>query len=165
MTATPLAAYRRVVTGHDAAGRAIIHSDEHFRTEPIPGGDAAFSLTWTTAGVPADNNDPLDGRLRDAGLTLHRGSVIRVVDMLPGGCSPMHRTHSIDYGIVLSGEVELELDDGVTTTLGAGTIVVQRGTIHRWRNPSATVPCRVVFVLIEAVPVRVDGRALEELQP
>ncbi len=165
MNGLPLAAYRRVVTGHDAEGRAIIRSDDTFQTEPIAGGDAAFSLVWTTDTVPVDNNDPLDGRERDAGLTLHRGSVIRVVDMLPGGASPMHRTNSIDFGIVLSGEVELELDDGVRTCIGAGSIIVQRGTIHRWRNPSASTPCRIVFVLIEAVPVHIGGVPLEELQP
>jgi quercetin dioxygenase-like cupin family protein len=85
--------------------------------------------------------------------------------MLPGRASPMHRTNSIDYGIVLSGEIELELDDGVKTVVGAGGIVVQRGTIHRWRNPSPTVPCRIVFVLIEAPPVRIAGEPLPELQP
>jgi quercetin dioxygenase-like cupin family protein len=156
---------RRVVTGHDAAGRAIFQSDDTFPTEVIASGDAAFALVWTTATVPADNNDPADGRERDAGLTLREGSVIRVVDMLPGGTSPMHRTNSIDYGIVLSGEVELELDDGVVRTIGAGSIIVQRGTIHRWRNPSTSTPCRIVFVLIEAAPFRVNGQALAELQP
>ena len=85
-----------------------------------------------------DDIDETDGRLRDAGLTLERGSVIRIVDMMPGGVSPMHRTNSIDYGIVLSGEVELELDDGAKTLLGPGDVIVQRGTIHLWRNRSAT---------------------------
>lgn len=165
MPAVTLPSFRRVVTGHDAAGRAIIQWDAQFRTEPIASGDAAFALVWTTPTVPVDNNDPSDGRERDAGLTLNSGSVIRVVDMLPNGASPMHRTNSIDYGIVLSGEVELELDDGVRTTIGAGSIIVQRGTIHRWRNPSATVPCRIVFVLIEAAPYQVAGRPLEELKP
>jgi quercetin dioxygenase-like cupin family protein len=157
--------YRRIVTGHDAAGRATILSDVQFRPEPIPGGDAAFSLVWTTPHVPVDNDDPVDGRERNAGLTLDGGSVIRVVDMLPGGESPMHRTNSIDYGIVLSGEVELELDDGVKTSVGPGSIVVQRGTVHLWRNPSASVPCRIVFVLIEAKPVTINGQPLPELKP
>ena len=156
--------YRRVVTGHDASGRAIIRADSMLRTEVIPSGDAAFSTVWTTPTVPVDNDDPLDGRERDVGLTLTGGSVIRVVDMLPGGVSPMHRTNSLDFGIVLSGEVELELDDGVRTNVGPGSIIVQRGTIHRWRNPGSA-PCRIVFVLIEAAPVTVDGTPLAELKP
>ena len=156
---------RRVVTGHDAQGRAVIRSDQSFETRTIPSGDAAFALMWTTASVPADNNDEVDGRERDAGLTIHHGSVIRIVDMLPGGASPMHRTNSIDYGIVLTGEVELELDDGVKTLLRPGDIVVQRGTMHLWRNPSDHQTCRMVFVLTEAAPYVHKGKPLEEIQP
>lgn len=163
MSAASSAPVRRIVTGHDPAGRAVISSDELLPVEPLPQGDAAFGLVWTTASVPADNNDDTDGRERDAGLTLHQGSVIRIVDMLPGGASPFHRSSSIDYGIVLSGEVELELDDGAVTTAAAGDIIVQRGTIHLWRNPSATQICRIAFVLIEAIPRMVDGRPLPDV--
>ena len=156
---------RRIVTGHNSKGSAVFVSDESLPVDPVPSGDAAFSLVWTTATVPADNNDETDGRSRDVGLTLNRGSVIRIVDMLPGGSSPMHRTNSIDYGIVLSGRVELELDDGVVTTAGPGDIIVQRGTMHLWRNRSATENCRIVFVLIEAKPVLVSGVPLNEEKP
>lgn len=156
---------RRVVTGHDAEGRAVFRSDERFEPRVIPSGDAAMALIWTTASVPADNNDETDGRDREAGTTLHNGSVIRIVDMLPGGQSPMHRTNSIDYGIVLAGQVELELDDGATRLLGPGDIVVQRGTIHLWRNPTATEACRLAFILIEAPPFELNGKPLEQRQP
>lgn len=165
MSGTGSPPVRRIVTGHNETGRAIFKSDNLLPVEPIPSGDAALSLVWTTATVPADNNDETDGRTRDAGLTLNNGSVIRIVDMLPGGASPMHRTNSIDYGIVLSGEVELELDDGAITTARSGDIIVQRGTMHLWRNRSATETCRIVFVLIEAKPVLVDGVPLEEDKP
>ena len=165
MSAHPSPPVRRIVTGHNSDGRAVFVNDESLPVDPIPSGDAAFSLIWTTAKVPADNNDQTDGRTRDAGLTLNQGSVIRIVDMLPGGSSPMHRTNSIDYGIVLSGQVELELDDGVVTTAGPGDIIVQRGTMHLWRNRSATENCRIVFVLIEAKPVLVNGAPLKEEKP
>jgi quercetin dioxygenase-like cupin family protein len=165
MSGTGSPPVRRIVTGHNSAGKAIFKSDDLLPVDPIPSGDAAFSLVWTTATVPADNNDETDGRTRDAGLTLNQGSVIRIVDMLPGGASPMHRTNSIDYGIVLSGEVELELDDGAVTTARSGDIIVQRGTMHLWRNPSATVTCRIVFVLTEAEPVLIQGIPLEEQKP
>jgi quercetin dioxygenase-like cupin family protein len=156
---------RRVVTGHDANGRAILQSDDRFPTEVIPSSDAAFALLWTTANVPVDNNDETDGRTRNAGLTLKQGSVIRIVDMLPGGTSPMHRSNSIDYGIVLSGHVELEVDDGAKTLIGPGDVVVQRGTVHLWRNPSETETCRIAFILIEAQPYRVGDEALPEIHP
>ena len=156
---------RRVVTGHDANARAVFRSDELFQPQPIPSGDADFALVWTTATVPADNNDETDGRKRDAGLTLNQGSVIRVVDMLPGCVSPMHRTSSVDYGVVLSGSLELELEDGVKTLLGPGDIVVQRGTNHLWRNPSATEVCRIVFILVQASPYLHNGMPLPEHKP
>ena len=155
---------RRVVTGHDDNARAVFRSDEAFAPQTIPSGDAAFALLWTTASVPADNNDETDGRKREAGLTLHKGSVIRVVDMLPGGESPMHRTNSIDYGIVLSGRVELELDDGARTVLNAGDICIQRGTMHLWRTIGHET-CRIVFVLTEAAAYQHNGSELPEVQP
>jgi quercetin dioxygenase-like cupin family protein len=156
---------RRVVTGHNADGRAIIKSDDSFPVVEIPSGDAAFCLIWTTDTVPADNNDETDGREREAGLTTNTGSVIRIVDMLPGRASPMHRTNSIDYGIVLSGEIELEVEGGAKTVVGAGGIIVQRGTNHLWRNLSDSVPCRIAFVLIEAPAYVHGGKPLPEHKP
>lgn len=165
MNAQAFQPVRRIVTGHDDQGKAIIRSDDQLPVELIPSGDAAFSLIWTTGTVPADNNDETDGRTRDAGLTLNQGSVIRIVDMLPGKSSPMHRSSSIDYGIVLSGAIELELDDGVKTTAHAGDMIVQRGTVHLWRNPSDHMICRIAFVLIEATPVKIDGIPLSDIAP
>lgn len=155
---------QRVVTGHDEHGRAVFKSEDRSPTRKIPLGDAAFLLVWTTATVPADNNDETDGRIRDAGLTINQGSVIRVVDMLPGSSSPMHRTNSIDYGIVLNNEIELELEGGAKRTIVAGGIVVQRGTNHLWRN-TTDQPTRIAFVLIEALPFIHDGKPLPEHKP
>jgi quercetin dioxygenase-like cupin family protein len=155
---------QRVVTGHDAGGRAVFKSEDVTPTKMIPSGDASFLLIWTTETVPADNNDETDGRLRDAGLTLNQGSVIRVVDMLPGKESPMHRTNSIDYGIVLKGEIELELEDGAKRIVREGGIIIQRGTNHLWRNVTDT-PTRIVFILIEAPAYLHDGEPLSEDKP
>ena len=154
---------RRVVTGHSDDGTAIFVSDNPYETEVIPSGDAAMATIWTTTRVPADLNDETDGRERDAGTTLKGGSVIRIVDMLPNASSPMHRTSSIDYGIVISGIIELELDNHVFKTIEAGGIIVQRGTIHKWRNPSSEDICRIVFVLTEAKPYEVNGKPLVDL--
>lgn len=154
---------RRVVTGHTKDGTAGFTTDEKFAPVEIPTGDAAFSLIWTTSTVPADLNDVTDGRNREAGLTLNGGSVVRVVDMLPGASSPFHRSSSIDYGIVMSGSIELELDNGVFKTCNSGDIIIQQGTVHLWRNPSDSEICRIVFILIEAKPFEVDGQPLEDL--
>lgn len=159
-----LPSVQRVVTGHNADGRAVFKSEDVAPTRMVPSGDASFLLLWTTETVPADNNDETDGRERDAGLTLNQGSVIRIVDMLPGKQSPMHRTNSIDYGIVMSGEIELELDDGRKTTVREGGIIVQRGTNHLWRNVTDK-PCRIAFILIEAPAYLHNGEPLREMKP
>ena len=75
------------------------------------------------------------------------GTVIRINELPPGAGSPMHRTQTVDYGIVLDGEVVLVLDDS-ETVLRAGDVVVQRGTNHRWENRSGAT-ARVAFVLID----------------
>jgi quercetin dioxygenase-like cupin family protein len=156
---------RRVLTGHNQEGKAVFSSDEEFTPVVVPSGDASMATIWASEVLPVNLNDERDGREIDAGTTLNGGSVVRICDMLPNGESPFHRTNSIDYGIVLSGEVELELDDGVTKRCSAGDIIVQRGTIHLWRNPSSSVTCRIVFVLTEAHAYQHDGKALDEIKP
>ncbi|NIJ07305.1 quercetin dioxygenase-like cupin family protein [Sphingomonas vulcanisoli] len=162
MTTVPV---RRIVTGHDEAGKAVVLSDTLLDPRPIPSGDATFTLVWTTATTPVDNDDATDGSDREVGLTLPGGSVLRMVDMLPGKSAPMHRTSSLDYGIVISGAIELVLDDGAATRIEAGGIVIQRGTIHSWRNPSADTVARVAFVLLDATPVTIGGMPLPDIHP
>lgn len=162
---TELPPVRRVVTGHDAAGKAVVIADGTFASVPNPQGTARFTLIWSSNGTPVDNDDAADGRARNVDLTLPGGSVIRVVDMLPLSTAPMHRTNSLDYGIVISGAIELILDDGAATLVGPGGIVIQRGTIHSWRNPSATETARVAFVLLDAKPATVGGTPLAEIHP
>ncbi len=156
---------RRVVTGHDAAGKAVVIADDTMDAVANPSGTSKFTLIWTADGMPVDNDDTADGRDRKVGLTLPGGSVIRVVDMLPGTTAPMHRTSSLDYGIVISGTIELILDDRATTLIEPGGIVVQRGTIHSWRNPSDTETARVAFILIDAKSATVDGVPLPDIHP
>ena len=74
----------------------------------------------------------------------------------------MHRTISLDYGVVIEGEVELILDSGVTQILKRGDLTVQRGTNHAWRNPSQTQWARMLYVLQEALPLSINGRRLGE---
>lgn len=147
---------RRVVTGHTNDGLAVVASDEVLN-EPSPRG----RLVWTTDTSPADNMDDTDGRLRQlAGPTLPGGTVFRIGEIEPGHRSPMHRTSSVDYGIVLRGEVGMELDGGDVVRLKAGDVVVQRGTNHIWFN-DGTQPCLMAWILIDAEPVKAGGRVLE----
>jgi len=155
---------RRVVTTHDAAGIAHILSDERIDLPPLPGIDAEArgAVAWTTEAVPADNLNDVLGGARDAGATIRNGSVFRVTEFGPGFTSPMHRTHSIDYCAVISGELELVLDSGEVVLLMAGDVAVQRGTTHTWRNPSRDTTCRIIVVMIEAEPVVIGGQALPQ---
>jgi quercetin dioxygenase-like cupin family protein len=89
---------------------------------------------------------------------LNNGTVFRVVEFAPGVAPRNHRTDSIDYAVVVSGEIDMELDDSVVY-LKAGDVVVQRGTIHNWVN-RGTRPCTIAFVLIDARPVEINGKVL-----
>lgn len=158
MTAAPQK--RRIVTGHNADGKAIVERDEIIIGYVTPTGDAGLTAMWATDAFPCDNTDPRDGRDLIHGLVSPSGSVLRFVDMLPHSRSPFHRTTSLDYGIVVSGEVHLELDDGLLVLMKQGDVVMQRGTIHAWVNQGDT-PCTIVFVLLGAQPVVIDGKPLE----
>lgn len=156
---------RRIVTGHDAAGKAVVTHDTTLDGRSNPAGTSRLTLVWTSLGTPVDNNDAADGRDRSVDLTLPGGSVIRTVDMLPGTTAPMHRTSSLDYGIVIAGSIDLILDEGASTRCEVGDIVIQRGTIHAWHNPSADTTARVAFVLLDAKPVSVNGTPLPDIHP
>ena len=149
---------RRVVTGHDKNGRAIVAIDETAKNviQGRPGAHAA--VIWTSEGFPVDNAGDADTSSRKVGTTLDNGTVFRVVSFGPGVTPRNHRTDSIDYAIVLSGEIDMEID-GALVHLRAGDVLVQRGTIHNWTNPG-TEPCVVAFVLVAAKPVERAGKVL-----
>jgi len=149
---------RRVVTGHDAKGRAVVKIDEVSKniTSSRPGQTAC--VVWTTESFPVNNTGDSDEGLREVGTTLKNGTVFRVVEFGPGVAPRNHRTDSIDYAVVLSGEIDMELTESVVH-LKAGDVLVQRGTIHNWIN-RGTTPCVMAFVLIDAKPVEVDGKVL-----
>ena len=149
---------RRVVTGHDAKGRAVVKIDEVSKniTSSRPGQTAC--VVWTTESFPVNNTGDADEGLRQVGTTLKNGTVFRVVEFAPGVAPRNHRTDSIDYAVVLSGEIDMELDDSVVH-LKAGDVLVQRGTIHNWVN-RGTQPCVMAFILIDAKPVEAGGKVL-----
>src|SRR5499433_1325215 len=150
---------RRVVTGHDKNGRAIVSIDESVKNaaQTRPGAEAA--VIWTSEGFPVDNDCSADTSTRKVGTTLANGTVFRVVSFGPGVQRRNHRTDSIDYATVISGEIDMELDDGKRVHLKAGDVLVQRGTIHNWVN-SGSAPCIIAFVLIAAKPVTAGGKVL-----
>jgi mannose-6-phosphate isomerase-like protein (cupin superfamily) len=187
-------AIHRVVTGHDADGKAVVASAGPLPTvveiAAIPG--TIFHEVWSTVGSPAlvDNGaDPTTGPL--VLPPPRHGTRIRFVDIPPDtgdylaqGASRMkeafaqigdekastvtadsphplmHRTESIDYGVVIEGELTLVLDDS-EVQLKAGSVVVQRGTNHAWANRSGQ-PCRMLFVLVDGTFEAAIGQALKQ---
>ncbi|MGA7102930.1 MAG: cupin domain-containing protein [Pseudolabrys sp.] len=151
---------RRVVTGHSAEGRARIEIDENVKNVISNRPGASSSVIWATKGFPVNNDgfeDPTSGSFK---TTVEGGTVFRVVRYQPGVAARNHRTDSIDYAVVISGAIEMELDDGVVVKLRAGDVLVQRGTIHNWVN-RGTKDCVVAFVLIGARPVKAGSVSLE----
>ncbi|KAL4914081.1 RmlC-like cupin domain-containing protein [Aspergillus aurantiobrunneus] len=162
----------RYITTHNDSGKAIFSStlSEKMPVNPIPDG-ADFSLAYTSSHTPArlanDTDIPEYASYLEPGnapgLVISTGSVCRIVDMRPGALSPMHRTVSLDYGVVLEGEVELVLDSGETRLLKRGDVAVQRGTNHAWRNVSPDGSwARMLYVLTPAEGVEVGGVKLGE---
>jgi quercetin dioxygenase-like cupin family protein len=141
---------RRVVAGHDAEGRAVVKIDDTPAPRSSRPGHEAV-VVWTAEGHPVDNSGEEDAAQRQVGSTLLNGSVFRVISYGPGVAPRNHRTSSIDYAVVISGEIDMEMDDTVVH-LEAGDVLVQRGTIHNWVN-NGTEPCVIAFVLIDAKPV------------
>ena len=152
-----MSAPRRIVTGHDDSGRSVVLSDA---TAPktLDVGTAAFHELWITNQTPvpiaATEPEPTDQPVRTPPPA--NGVNVRFTEMAPGAESPMHRTETVDVGIVLEGETWLLLDDGSETRVGLGDAVVQRGTNHAWANRSDR-PVRMVFVMV-------DGTITDELR-
>jgi quercetin dioxygenase-like cupin family protein len=150
---------RRVVTGHDEHGKARVISDDVMTNivQKRPG--YSSSVAWSTESLPADNADGWDGAPHEVGNTVPNGAVLRVVRYEPGVAPRMHRTDSIDYAIVVSGEIDMQLDDDEEVHLAAGDVIIQRGTIHNWVNRGSE-PCVIAFVLLGARPVAAGEQTL-----
>jgi len=149
---------RRVITGHDGKGKAIVKLDEVAKHLVVGRPGATVCNVWTTEGFPANNDGAADEGLRKVTTTLPNGTIFRVIEFAPGLAARNHRTDSIDYITVISGEIDMELDDS-SVHLKAGDVMVQRGTIHNWVN-RGTTPCVLTVVLIAAKSVEAGGKVL-----
>ena len=133
MSNPPPPKIRRVVTGHDEQGRAVVKIDEicqHFRAGR---GNANVCNIWTTDTTPANNDGDDDKGMRPGVFTMiHDGTVFRILDFHPGPEKRSHRTDSIDYIVVMQGKIDMELEPGgEVVTLKQGDVMVQRGTVHK----------------------------------
>jgi len=149
---------RRVVTGHDNSGRAVVKIDETSKNAVSHRKGAESAVIWSTEGFPVNNDGDEDTSVRQLGTTLSNGTVFRVLRYEPGVTPRRHRTDSVDYAVVISGTIDMELD-GETVTLKAGDVLVQRGTVHNWVNRSNEA-CVIAFVLVTGKPVTAGGKTL-----
>jgi quercetin dioxygenase-like cupin family protein len=150
---------RRVVTGHDGTGRAVVKIDEIATNIVSKRPGSSSIVAWSTQGFPVNNDGEIDPSGASIGTTIENGTVFRIGRYAPGVSARNHRTDSIDYAVVMSGEIDMELDDGVTVHLKAGDVLVQRGTLHNWVNRGEEA-CVIAFVLVSAKAVTVGGETL-----
>lgn len=161
----------RYITTHNHDGEAIFLSSSQvpecapFRSA---GEDGELALLYATYTFPVQCQDEADVAVYDSylhmppGLTPSQGTMLRVIDMQPLKETPMHRTVTVDYGIVLEGEVDLVLDSGQKRTLKQGDVTIQRGTAHSFRNRSDSKWCRVLFVFLPMQELQIAGKRMDE---
>ncbi|KAJ7772836.1 hypothetical protein DFH07DRAFT_145690 [Mycena maculata] len=160
-TSTQLPDARLVVTGHSPDGTSIFTFDD-IRKPFAPFGPAGSHFTSFHASptVPASNTAPFP----ELGTALPRcppaGVLFCITDIPAGGSAPMHRTLSIDYAVVLSGEIVLALDGGEEKTIKTGEFMVQRGANHAWHNRTQET-CRILVVMVGTEKIVLNGKALE----
>lgn len=138
---------RRIVTGLDAEGKSCVIIDD---AVPRPG--SGTSVVWRTATVPADNSGRTDDAAPFSNAIFHDGgSTFMLVELDVGIGRFMHATDTIDYLIVLEGEVVIELETG-EARIGPGGFIVDRGVLHSWRNDG---PEKVVMasIILPAQPI------------
>jgi hypothetical protein len=153
---------RRVVTGHDAGHVAKVLMDSPATNSKGPGTGLVSTLIWSTDRTPAQV--PVGEEIEDMGARMlgsappPSGSRFAVIDFPPGVVSAMHRTETVDYVIVIEGEIDMDMDDS-SVKLHQGDVMVQRGTNHAWVNRSDQ-KARVAFVLIDAEPLGIGHPVL-----
>jgi quercetin dioxygenase-like cupin family protein len=160
----------RYITTHSTDGEAVFVSHaqipDYMPSKPA-GEDGEIALLYATTSTPTNVDDEADIAMYDEflhqppGITTEAGTVFRMVDLRPGKVTPMHRTVSVDYGIVLNGEVDLILDSGASRLLRRGDVCVQRGTAHCFRNMSSTEWCRMLFVFLPMHMITIKGKDLD----
>jgi quercetin dioxygenase-like cupin family protein len=146
---------RRIVTGHGADNIAKVLMDGAATNWKSSSPGTVSTLIWSTDGTPADIS--VGEAIADLGARIlgtappANGTRFAVIDFPPGNTGRMHRTETIDYVIVIAGEIDMDMDRS-TVHLKAGDVMVQRGTNHAWVN-RGTAPARLAFVLIDATPL------------
>ncbi|CAM1502039.1 Fc.00g040230.m01.CDS01 [Cosmosporella sp. VM-42] len=154
---------RVVRTTHKPDGTSVFVPDVYAQPfHPFGPEKGGFNVIDVRSSVPVNNTDAIPSFSNTLPRCPPKGANFAISQINPGSQSPMHRTLSLDYGFILSGEIVLVLDGGEEKTLKAGEIIVQQGVNHSWVN-RGDEPCRIVFVMLGAEKIVLeDGRTLEE---
>jgi mannose-6-phosphate isomerase-like protein (cupin superfamily) len=140
---------RRVVTGHDENGKSRVLIDDIASNATSRRAGHDSRLIWVTDAAPAAYDGNEDAGAREVGRPPpENGTLIRILEIQPGVTAEPHFTETIDYVIVMLGEMDMVLDTE-TVQLRAGDVLVQRGTMHNWVNHGPE-PCRFAAILIDA---------------
>ncbi|OAA66930.1 cupin domain containing protein [Niveomyces insectorum RCEF 264] len=148
---------KRIITGHDAkTGKATIQLVDEGHWQKIASGTSKYNVFWKSQTMPVDINhdESLETEIVTGSLSLPNGTILRIVDRAPHTKGPMHRTQSLDYGIMVQGTSELLMDSGDRTEMQPGDVCIQRGTMHQWINNTDHWN-RMIFVLMDALPLEV----------
>ncbi|KAJ6260527.1 hypothetical protein Dda_4753 [Drechslerella dactyloides] len=157
------------ITTHNPDGTAAIHPSSGplaFTPIALAGQPCEMRAVYTTHTLPLVLDDDDDIKRHEAWIaagtsrTPESGSLTVYYRFPPGAEIVMHRTESLDFGVVIDGEVELLLPGGETRLQRRGDVVIQRETMHRWRNPSLDKEALILFIAMSAKPVRVGDRVL-----
>ncbi|KAM0261410.1 hypothetical protein ACHAQJ_002263 [Trichoderma viride] len=157
------------ITGHDASGKEYFVSSNPADWRAFHDNTMGFAVLYTTSRFPVslhnDDDITIHKKIIDSGsigLVNPGGTVLRMVDFAPGPQSMMHRTRSLDYGIVVHGTVEAIMESREKRLMKPGDVCIQRGTSHAWKNTSDTEWARMVFVLQDCQPLTINGETLKE---
>jgi quercetin dioxygenase-like cupin family protein len=144
---------RRIVTGHDATGKAVVTHDGLAANISRRVDKINATLVWSTDETPFDYTREEDMGERKLGLApLPGGTRFSVLEIEPGNQAYMHRTDTIDYIVCVAGEIDMHLSEEVVK-MRAGDVMIQRGTDHAWVN-RGSVPARLAVVLVDGRPKR-----------
>lgn len=154
---------RLVVTTHTADGTSVFGADREVPLfQPFGPAGLSFAVFDTRGMVPVNNQEMAKEFSEMLPQCPPYGVVFCITNIMGNFTVPMHRTLSIDYAVVLTGEIVLKLDSGEERTLRSGDYIIQGGASHQWVNRTSE-PCRTMFVSIGAEKIKLaDGRELEE---
>ncbi|TVY56427.1 hypothetical protein LSUE1_G008879 [Lachnellula suecica] len=149
-----MSAPKIITTGHDASGQSVFIPDLEYKVL-----SPQIGLVYSSGGPVLDVNGNADiaafAAREKTGVMPTEGSAVAVVEWPPSANSQdsIHRTLSVDIGVIISGQIECHLDSGESRLIKQGEVLVQRGTKHYWVNPSATEPARMIAFVLPSKPV------------